>query len=95
MYRKSKELLYYDSRYKTVRVQDVINMKKRKNIKLPNIQAADGVKLGWEANRQDQQEPLEKKFMQWPMRPHEGQAYIERYPTTMQQMISPFHAKDR
>jgi len=78
-----------------MRVQDVIGMKKRKNSKLLDIQVGHSVKLGWAANRQVQQELLEKKLMQWLTTPYGGLARIERYPTTTQQMITSLHAKNR
>lgn len=78
-----------------MRVQDVIGMKKRKSVKLQNIETGHSVKLGWAANRQVQEELLEKKLMQWLTTPHQGLARIERYPTTTQQMITSLHAKNR
>jgi len=70
-------------------------VKKRKSVKLLNIETGHSVKLGWAANRQVQQELVEQKLMQWLSRPLEVKAQIERYPTTTQQMINSLHAKNR
>ncbi len=39
-------------------------MKKRKKVKLPEVEAAESIKLGWKVRRQVQQEILQKKLVQ-------------------------------
>ena len=61
--RKNCFITIYD--IKQLRVQDVMGMKQRKNIKLLNIHPYDRLKFEWEVNRRVQQELLDKKLMQW------------------------------
>jgi hypothetical protein len=68
-------------------------MKKRKMVKLHNVQTAKSIKLGWKVNRQVQQEILQKKLVQCFLKPSEGDACIKRYPEAMQPMIMDFIRK--
>ena len=65
-------------------------MKKHKKIKLSGAKAVEDMKLRWKVRRQVQQEILEKKLMDYYLRPSEWDACIERYPEAMQPMIKDF-----
>jgi hypothetical protein len=68
-------------------------MKKHKKIKLLDAKAVEDMKLRWKVRRQVQQEILEKKLMDYYLRPGEWDACIERYPEAMQPMIKDFLLK--
>jgi hypothetical protein len=68
-------------------------MKKRKKVHLHEVRALKSIKLGWEIRKQVQQEMLEKKLVQYFLRPDEGRSCIEKYPEAMQPMIRDFMRK--
>jgi hypothetical protein len=68
-------------------------MKKQKKVRLPEVEAAESIKLGWKVRRQVQQEILQKKLVQCYLKPSEGNAFIRRYPEAMQPMIMDFMRK--
>jgi Trp operon repressor len=70
-----------------------MGMKKRKKVKLLQVQAGESIQLHWKVRRQVQQEILQKKLMQCFLRPSEGDACIKRYPEAMQPMIRDFMRK--
>ena len=73
--------------------QDVRSMKKRKKVDLQDVQVVERVKLAWEVRRQVQQEILQKKLVQYFLKPRKGRKYIQRYPEAMQPMIKDFMQK--
>ena len=68
-------------------------MKKQKKVDLLNVKVSERIKLAWEVRRQVQQEMLEKKLEQCFLKPHRGNACIQRYPEAMQPMIRDFMRK--
>jgi hypothetical protein len=68
-------------------------MKKKKKIRLFDAKAVEDMALRWKVRRQVQQEILEKKLMDYYLRPSEWDACIERYPEAMQPMIKDFLLK--
>jgi hypothetical protein len=68
-------------------------MRKRKKVKLLEVEAAENIKLGWKVRRQIQQEILQKKLVQCYLKPSDGNACIRRYPEAMQPMIMDFMRK--
>jgi hypothetical protein len=68
-------------------------MKKQKKIKLFDVKAVKNMKLHWKVRRQVQQEILEKKLMEYYLRPIDWDAYLDRYPEAMQPMIKDFMRK--
>ena len=73
--------------------QGVGNMKKGKKIDLDDVQVVESIKLAWKARRQVQQEILQKKLVQWFLKPRKGRKCIQRYPEAMQPMIKDFMRK--
>ena len=65
-------------------------MTKRKKVKPTEVQSVKNIKLGWKARRQVQQEILQKKLVQYFLRPSVGRKYIRRYPEAMQPLIKDF-----
>ena len=43
-------------------MQEVTDVKKRKDVRLPNVRAVENVKLDWKTGGQIQQELLEQRF---------------------------------
>jgi len=68
-------------------------MKKKEKVKWLDVQAAERIKLGWEASRQVQQEILQKKLTECFLKPYEMDSCIKRYPEAMQPMIRDFMRK--
>ena len=73
--------------------EDVKGMKRRKKVKLFDVQTVKGMKIAWKVRRQVQQELLEKKLAQCFLEPQERRSYLERYPVAMQPMIKDFARK--
>ena len=73
--------------------EDVKGMKRRKKVKLFDVQTVKGMKIAWKVRRQVQQELLEKKLAQCFLEPHEGRSCLKLYPVAMQPLIKDFARK--
>jgi hypothetical protein len=65
-------------------------MKRKKKVKLFDVQTVKSMKIAWKVRRQVQQELLEKKLAQCFLEPHERRSCLKVYPLAMQPMIRDF-----
>jgi hypothetical protein len=72
--------------------QDAECMNKKK-IRVHDVRTVKSMKLRWKIRRQIQQELLQKKLVQYFLKPQDGHAIIKRYPEAMQPMIKDFMRK--
>lgn len=68
-------------------------VRNKKKVDILDVKAAERMKVAWEINRQIQQEILQKKLVQYFLKPRKGLASLQRYPEAMQPMIKDFMQK--